>query len=142
MAQSEPTRLLTTRLRAGVAVGLTAFVFALAVRDLVYLRHTRGWQLLPMDFVLGWPLIAANVVFYGYLCWLAFWFIRGTHGRERVVMVGWFAAVLLSPLETLQHEWVVEIRYICTFGLAVALLAAVSLLLRPTVVGGPTTRSA
>jgi hypothetical protein len=54
--------------------------------------HTRGWLLQPLDFVLhGWPLVAANVVFYGYLCWLAFWFIRGTHGRERVVMVGWFA---------------------------------------------------
>jgi hypothetical protein len=142
MAQSQPTRLLTTRLRTGAAVGLTAFVFVLVVRDVVHPRHSRGWPL-PLDFVLhGWPLIVANAVFYGYLCWLAFWFIRGTHGRERIVMVGWFATVLLSPLETLQHEWTLEIRYICTFGLAVSLLAAVSLLLHPTVVGGPTTRSA
>jgi hypothetical protein len=122
MAQSQPSRLLTTRLRTGVAAGLTALVFALAVRDVLHLGHKRG-RLLPLDFTLhGWPLVAANVLFYGYLCWLAFWLIRGTKGRERVVMVGWFAAVLLSPLETLQHGWAMEIRYTCAFGLAVALL--------------------
>jgi hypothetical protein len=142
MAHPQPTRLLTTRLRTGVAVGLTTFVFVLAVRDVVHRRHSVGW-LLPLDFGLhGWPPLAANVVFYGYLCWLAFWFIRGTHGRERAVMVGWFATVLLSPLETLQHGWAAEIGYICTFGLAVALVAATSLLLHPTVAGGPSTRSA
>jgi len=142
MAQSQPSRLLTTRLRAGVATGLTALVFALAVRDALHLGHKRG-RLLPLDFMLhGWPLVAANIIFYGYLCWLAFWFIRGSRGRERVVMVGWSATVLLSPLETLQHGWAMEIRYTCAFGLAVALLAALSLLLHPAVVGSPTARHA
>jgi hypothetical protein len=137
VAQSQPTRLLTTRVRTAVAVGLTAWVFALALRDVFHLGHRRG-LLLPVDFFLrGWPLVAANVVVYGYLCWLAFWSIRGTNGRERIVIVGWFLAILLSPLEILQHGWAVEIRWICMFGLAIALLAAVSLLLRPTVVGGP-----
>jgi len=131
LAQSNPARLLTTRLRTRVAVGLTAFVFALAVRDGLHLGHTRGW-LLPLDFVLhGWPLIAANVAFYGYLCWLGFWFIRGTVGRERAFMVGWFAAILLSPLEPLRPEWAMVIRYMCIFGLAVALLAVLSLLWHP-----------
>src|SRR5277367_3309102 len=103
MAQSRPTRLLTTRWRAGVAVGLTACVLALALRDVVLSSHRRG-LLLPLDFWLhGWPLIAANVIFYGYLCWLAFWFIRGSHGRERVFIVGWFSATLLPPLELLQR---------------------------------------
>jgi hypothetical protein len=126
-----------------VAVGLTAWVFALSVRDVFHLGHIRG-LLLPLDFFLlhGWPLIAANVVLYGYLCWLAFWFIRGTKGRERVVMAGWFSAILLSPLEILHHGWAVEIRWICMFGSAVALLAAVSLLLRPAVVGGSAARTA
>lgn len=138
MAQPQPTRLLTTRLRSGVAAGLTAFVFALAVREALHLRHTRGW-LLPLDFVLhGWPLVAVNV-FYGYLCWLAFWFIRGAYGREHVVMVGWFAAVLLSPLDALQPGWAVESTYISAFGLTVALLAAISLMLCPTIVGSPAT---
>jgi threonine/homoserine efflux transporter RhtA len=103
---------------------------------------TRG-SLLPLDLILhGWALIAANVVFYIYLYWLGFWFVRGTHGRERVVMVGWFATILLSPLETLQRGWVLEVRYLCTLGLAVALPAAVSLLLHPTALGDSTGRPA
>jgi len=68
--------------------------------------------------------------------WLAFWSIRGTNGQERIVVVGWFSAILLSPLEILQHGWAVEIRWICMFELAVALLAAVSLLLHPTFISG------
>ena len=124
-----------------MAVGLTAWVFALAVRDVLRLSHRRG-LLLPVDFLLhGWPLIAVNIVLYGYLCWLAFWFTRGTKGRERVVIVGWFSAVLLSPLEVLQHGWAMEIRCICMFGLTVALLAAVSLLLHPTAVGDSMVRN-
>ncbi|HSM87045.1 MAG TPA: hypothetical protein VLT16_12880, partial [Candidatus Limnocylindrales bacterium] len=84
------------------------------------------------DFVLhGWPLVAVNLALYGYLCWLGFWFIRGTGGRERLFLVGWFANILLSPIETLQSRWVVAINYIGAFGLALALLAALSLLLHP-----------
>jgi hypothetical protein len=142
MAQSQPTRLLTTRWRAGVAVGLTACVLALAVRDILLRSHRRGLPI-PLDSWLhGWPLVAANVLFYGYLCWLAFWFVRGTHGRERVFMVGWFSAVLLTPLEVLQHGFTVEIRFICAFTLGVSLLAAVSLLLHPTGIDESSTRTA
>jgi len=46
-------------------------------------------------------------------------------------MVGWFSVILLAPLEVLQHGLTREIRYINAFGLAAALLAGVSLLLRP-----------
>ena len=138
MERSQPTRLFTTRLRAGAAVALTAFVFTLAVRDLLHSVRARQW-LWPLDLVLhGWPLVAANIVFYGYLCWLAFCFIRGTSGEERVVMLGWFAGVLVSPLEILRHGWALEIRYVGAVGLGVALLAAASLLLRLTIVGRPT----
>src|SRR3954452_17021893 len=119
-----------TRRRTGIAIGLTAFVFVLAIRDVLHPGHTRG-LLLPWDFwVHGRLLIGANIVFYAYLCWLAFWFVRGTRGRERAVMVGWFTSILLSPLEHFWPAWAVPIRYITTFGLAVALLAAIALLLQ------------
>jgi hypothetical protein len=121
-------------------VGLTAFVFVLAIRGGLQQSHTSsGWLL---DFVLhGWPLIVANVLFYGYLCWLGFCFTRGTEGRERVVVLGWFADILLSPLKTLRPDWAVNVGYIGTFGLAVALLAAVSLLLHPSVVADSADRT-
>ena len=46
-------------------------------------------------------------------------------------MVGWFAGVVLWPLKMLCPEWVVAMRYISAFGMAVALLAALALLLAP-----------
>ena len=76
----------------------------------------------------GWLLIAANVAFYAYLCWLGVWFIRGIEGRERVFWVGWFAAILVAPVDALRPEWALTIRYIRVFALAVALLAVLSLL--------------
>jgi hypothetical protein len=79
----------------------------------------------------GWSVIVLNVAFYAYLCWLAFWFIRGTQGRERLFIVGW-SFILLSPLNTLGPQWSVTVKYIETFGLAVALVLAISLVLRPS----------
>jgi hypothetical protein len=58
--------------------------------------------------------------------------VRGTEGRERVVVLGWFTDILLSPLKTLRPDWAVTIGHIGTFGLAVALLAAFALLLEPS----------
>src|SRR5438552_3519484 len=96
MTQSLPTRLLTTRVRAAVALALTALVLAVQIP---HWRHTKsGW--LFTDGWYGWLPVALDVFFYAYFCWLAFWLIRGTKGPERLFMVGWFAGILLSPVET------------------------------------------
>lgn len=79
-------------------------------------------------------MIAVNVFIYGYMCWLGFWFVRATAGRERIFMVGWFAGILLWPLRMLRPEWAIVTKRISAFGLAVALLAALALLLEPSVV--------
>ncbi|HKO18049.1 MAG TPA: hypothetical protein VJU82_04100 [Acidobacteriaceae bacterium] len=81
---------------------MTAVVLVLAVRGEFGHQHARSGWLLPLDFILhGWPLIVANVAFYGYLCWLVFCFVRGTEGRERLFMAGWAAGILPLPLEYL-----------------------------------------
>lgn len=78
---SQLTVILTSRLGTGVAIALTVFVFAQAVRDVLLLVGPRPSLLLPLEFLLhGWPLVAAIVVFYGYLCWLAFW-VYSRHSR-------------------------------------------------------------
>ena len=128
MSQSRPIRLLTTRVRTTVALGLTALILALTIRGWSHAKSgwlfTDGWH--------GWLPMALDAFFYCYVCWLAFWFIRGTAGPERLFVVGWFARVLLSPLEILRPQWAVSIKQIGAFGLAVALLAALSLLLKPS----------
>lgn len=137
MAKSHPTRLLTTRASAAVAAVVTAFVLALAIRGQLHPAHAESTWLLPLDGVQHRsPAIALNVALYAYLCWLAFWLIRGTGGRERLFMVGWFADILLSPLGTLGPHWSMTIKYVGTFGLAVALIVALSLVLSPPGVTG------
>jgi len=128
MSQTRPTRLLTTRVRTAVALGLTALILAITIRGWGHAKS--GWPFIGGWH--GWLPIALDAFFYCYVCWLAFWFIRGTAGPERLFVVGWFTKVLLSPLEILRPEWAVSIKQIGAFGLAVALLAALSLLLKPS----------
>lgn len=132
MSSSKPTRLPTTRTRSAVALGLTGFVFALAVRDILHAGHPKSGWLFSSTVTHGWPWIALSVFFYGYLCWLAFWCIRGTHGTERIFVVGWFVGILLSPLEVLRAHWSPAITHIAAIGLGIALLAALALLLKPS----------
>jgi hypothetical protein len=137
LAQLHQVRLLTTRVRITVALGLTAFVLALAMRGGLHLGRTESGSLLPFDaFLHGWALLAANVALYLYLCWLGFWFIRGTAGPERFFMVGWFANILPGPIEIMRPQWAGAIRHIGIFGLGVALLAALALLLTPADASG------
>src|SRR3954471_5955247 len=122
-------RVITTRLRAGVAVALTAFLLVVAIRG----AFTRGnvpeaWLIKPDVLLHGWPLVALNVALYGYLWWLAHWFVRGTYGRERLLVAASFVGVLLWPLKAFQNGWLMEMRCTGIFGYAVALIAAVSLL--------------
>ena len=133
LTQPDPTRLLTTRVRIALALGLTALVFVQEIRGLGR-GHTESWWFLGAPLLHGWPLIAVNVFIYVYICWLGFWFVRGTAGRERFFMVGWFAGILLWPLRMLRPQWAMITKHIGALGLAVALLAALALLLEPPVV--------
>jgi len=74
-------------------------------------------------------MIAVNIFLYAYLYWLGFWFIRGTAGLERFFVVGWFARILLTPLQALWPQWTAAVNWIDIFGMATALLAGMSLLL-------------
>jgi hypothetical protein len=98
---------------------------------------------LPLDFLLhGWPLIAANLAFYAYLCWLALCFIRGSEGRERIFMAGWFAHLVLYPVERLWPQSASAMKYVAVCGLAAAVLAALSLLQHPAPVADTSERTA
>src|ERR1700733_172539 len=112
------------------ALVLTALVFAQTIRGPHPNRTKSGWLLGP-PLLHGSFVVSVNVLIYGYICWLGFWFIRGTEGRERFFMMGWFAGVVLWPVRMLRPDWAVAMTHISAFGLAVALLAVVALLLAP-----------
>ena len=65
-----------------MAIGLTALVLVQEIRGLHPHDAASVWLLGP-PLLHGWALISVNVALYAYICWLAFWFIRGTAGRDR-----------------------------------------------------------
>ena len=124
--------MLTTRARAAVGVVVTAYVLAQGIRELLHPAHADCGFLITSDgWLPGWLVIVLNVGFYAVFWWGGFWFIRGNQGRERLFMVGWFTFFLLSPLRALGPQWCVTVNYIDTFGLVVALVVAISLVVRP-----------
>lgn len=111
-----------------LAMGWTVSLLGLAIRGIIRRSHA-GW-LVPQSILFhGWVLVVFNIAIYGEICWIAFWCIRRTIGRERLFMVGMFANILLWPARTLLPQWAFAIRHIGAFGLAVATLAALTLLL-------------
>ncbi len=130
LPQKASSRLLTTRLITSIAVGITAVAFARSVRASIRISHSSGW-LLPSGVMLhGRALLIANLVIYAYTCWVGYWIIRSTKGRERIFMSGWFVPLLLSPL-VLVSSLSQAVQFMGSMGLLIALGAAASLLARP-----------
>lgn len=126
--QARPIRLLNTRLRITSALAITALVCANDIRKLSFGHRHAAWLLQP-PLLHGSLLVVANLLIYVYVCWLAFWVIRGTHGKERFFFAGWLAGILLWPINILRPEWAIVAAHAGAFGLFVALLAALTLLL-------------
>ena len=124
--------MLTTRARAAVGAVVTACVLAQGIRELLHPAHANCGLLITSDVWLpGWLATVLNVGLYAVCWWAGFSFIRGNQGRERLFMVGWFTFFLLSPLRTLGPQWCVTVNYIDRFGLVVALVVAIALVVRP-----------
>jgi hypothetical protein len=121
-------RLLTTRLRISLALGITALFFVQDIRGLYSHRSISPW-LLGAPSLHSWALIAVNAGLYAYVCWVAFWLIRGTTARERFFMIGWFLGFLLWPLKLLWPSSAVAVGQIGAFGLAISLFASLALLI-------------
>lgn len=111
-----------------MAAGLTAFLFSLSIRGELHRSRVRALWPLFDGLLHGWLVVAVNIVFYGYFCWLAYWFIYPSKGWERVFFAGFFG-FLLSPLKVLHPEWAASVRHVETFGDTLSLLVALSFLL-------------
>jgi hypothetical protein len=128
----QPESLITTHRRAGVAIGAAALEFQASIRTILNQGNVPSNWLFEAPGLPEWTVVAGSLFFYGFICWISFWMIRGTHGRERVFMVAWFLNVLLWPARVFQHEWILEIRYVGAFGQLIALIVGITFLHHPS----------
>jgi hypothetical protein len=126
-------KLITNAWVAAIGVILTGYSAVDDFRDAFFSRVSKptAW-LLPFNFGLPkWALLVANIVFYGHLVWLGVTFFRITQSKERIVVVGWFLAILLYPVEVLfSNHAAVAIRYVDATAMGAAFLALLHILLK------------
>jgi hypothetical protein len=78
----------------------------------------------------SWLNTPVNVVFYGYLLWLCFWFFRAARGKERIVVAGWCPGLILGPFKHFVSDADISvIQYVEAVSIAVAFVAAVLILI-------------
>ena len=129
--------LIHNRRDAVIALCLTGFVAALTVWDVV----SRSFQgaVYPSQQKLPWLLdlrfmlppraaVAVNVGLYAYLFYLGVVFYRMSQGKERVLVAGWFAGILLGPVQILPSVSAAVVDYAQSAGMVVAFIAAVYIL--------------
>jgi hypothetical protein len=135
-------QLIGNRFSAIIAVCLTGILTAVDLRALfIAAPHKASWLLGPLD---SWPLpiwsvIALNLLFRTALLWGGVLFLRGTQGKERLVVAGWFMSAclgMLNPIEALSAPPAIAvIRLLRTIGMSVAFLAALLILLKSPAFG-------
>lgn len=130
---SHEVGLIPNKIAAVAAFILTGFVATLSFRDAFFRSPRPSHALLLRDF-LGlpqWVLLAINVAFYGYLVWVCILFFRIAQGRERAIVAGWSLGIVLFPAKYfLSTSTAAAIRYVDCAAMVVALLAALTTLLR------------
>jgi hypothetical protein len=87
--------------------------------------------LVDLDFLLPtWAAAAINLAFWLYLVWVGTMFYRHAQGKERLLIAGW-STILLSPIKYfVSLSASAGIAYFETFGMVVAFLAAVCIVLQ------------
>ena len=130
MGSDLTVRLIHNRRAAAIALCVTALFTALSFGGLVsHSQHKYHW-LVDLQFLLPtWAVAALNLALYGYLIWLGVVFYRIARGMERVLVIGWFAGILLGPLENI-FPVSAAIDYLSVVGMVLAFLAAVHIFLK------------
>jgi hypothetical protein len=124
-------RLIGNRYVAAIAVILIGYVAALTLRAAFWQSPHHFHWILSLDALLpAWATVAVNVVLYASLCWLCVVFPRALQGKERILVVGWVAGILLSPIQGMVGVWFAnDIQYVKAASMMVAFFAAVAILL-------------
>jgi hypothetical protein len=146
MGQPESkTRLIHNKRWAVIALCVTGYVAALSVRNVLSHRPRKHPWLLDLDWLAywhfslpAWAVAGVNLGFYAGLFWGGVVLYRIAQGRERVLVVGWFAAIFLGLIQILvSASAATAIDYVKAIVTVVAFLAAADILLRMPARGDP-----
>jgi hypothetical protein len=139
MGQPElKTRLIHTMRGAVFALCCTGYVATLSVRDVLWHSQRQHHWLLDFDWLVLWHIalpvwvvVVVNLAFYAGLLWGGVLLYRIAQGKERVLVVGWAAAIFLGLIQFLiSMSAATAIGPLKALMAAAAFLAAVDIFLK------------
>ena len=105
--ESKP-RLIHTKRGAIIALCFTGYVAALSVWNVLWHSQRQHHWLLDFDWLglwhislPAWVVAGVNLAFYAGLLWGGVLLYRIAQGKERVLVVGWAAAIFLRLIQIL-----------------------------------------
>jgi hypothetical protein len=149
--ESKP-RLVHTKRGAVFALCATGYIAALSVRDVLWPPERQHHWLLDLDSLVydlnritywrialpAWVVAGVNLAFYALLFWGAVLLYRDAQGKERVLVVGWAAAMFLGLIQILiSASAATAIDPVKAFMAAAAFFAAVDIFLKMPTGGYP-----
>jgi hypothetical protein len=143
--QESKTRLIHNKRGAVIALCFTGYVAALSFRNVLSHSPRKHPWLLDLDWLAylhftlpAWAVAGVNLGFYAGLFWCGVVLYRIAQGRERVLVVGWFAGIFLGLIQILvSASAATAIDYVKAIVTVVAFLAAADILLRMPATGYP-----
>jgi hypothetical protein len=121
--------LITTRLRALVAIAFTLWMLIQGLRSLLSMRpYSLIW--LYSGLLPHWAVVLATIAFYGALMWIAVNIaLAPSRKEEKALMFTLFAVPLLAPVGVLLPKATSLLRFLQAILELTALLASISILL-------------
>ncbi len=126
---SRPLQLVTNRFRAFMAVALTAWVLALALRSQMK-GSPSSWQWLFSGLLPTWAVVAINIAFWGVAFWMEIALVLGSLRKdEKVLLVAFVGGAILAPVRALLPRAASGTHVMQTLLSLCAFLAALAILL-------------
>jgi hypothetical protein len=122
-----PLVLITTKTRAFIAVALTAWPLLQTFHS-VLSRRPYPWEWLFAGLLPPLVVLIINIAFYGVLLWMGAAFALAPLRRdEKVLMVAYWADVLLVPFGALLPNYVMEIRAFRGLAMTIAFVSSLAI---------------
>jgi hypothetical protein len=123
--------LIRTRRAAIIALCITGYIAALSFWSLLAgSQHETFWLAGP-GLLPSRTIVPVNLAFYAVLLWPIAAVCRNAPAIERLVLVGFFTGFFLEPIQNLvSASAATTIQYVNAFGMMVAFLAAVCILIQ------------